>query len=533
MKVAIYGRSFEDSFSSYVQELFDTLNTFGWGVTVYEPYSAYLKPRLNINNNINTYKKHHEICNDVDLMISIGGDGTFLETIHLVRDSGVPILGVNAGRLGFLASTQKEDIKTVLTDIKNKQYVLYGSRESRLLSPDSSFVEGKTYYSLIDRLENHYIKDLHEKMHGKKGFKFQLKELREQKADILLGIKNTEYELSDLRNSGITTTPKGKKKRRVKQHHLMALYTALSNTEKKIKDLLVEMEEAHVKMGKMKEKLADMYEIYGTDHVPFVYNNGIYTFEDSTTFNIYTQDLILPKNKANLDYEIRLVGILATAFSKQADEVMIHINQTDSDPDRYMSINLKLTDFFDSDQFKVNHDLLTPEDSIACRELMDAMLLKDKIIFKLSGKGVGKMNTAKVLEKDPTAIEINSYPSEEHKNYREFRDLRTSIFKLSVNNGIEFKVSSFTDPVKSNIKVQNKKLLKLQSLYTDLTKNDILSALRSKALVERFMDEFSQMAGTYLDRKSASKVIDILNGAVKKSKISIGKTSVKWSELSL
>jgi len=144
MKVAIYGRSFEDSFSEYVQELFDTINSFEWGVTIYEPYAAYLQPRLNINQNTETYKKHHEIASDVDLMISIGGDGTFLETIHIVKDSGIPILGVNAGRLGFLASTQKEDIVSVLTDIKNKQYRLQTRSLLRLNDNDDLFV-GENY----------------------------------------------------------------------------------------------------------------------------------------------------------------------------------------------------------------------------------------------------------------------------------------------------------------------------------------------------------------------------------------------------
>jgi len=144
MKVAIYGRSFEDSFSDYVQGLFDTLTNFGWAITVYEPYSAYIYPRLNLSNNISTFKKHHEIANDVDLMISIGGDGTFLETIHIVRDSGIPILGVNAGRLGFLASTQKEDIISVLTDIKNKQYRLQTRSLIKLNDNDDLFV-GENY----------------------------------------------------------------------------------------------------------------------------------------------------------------------------------------------------------------------------------------------------------------------------------------------------------------------------------------------------------------------------------------------------
>jgi NAD+ kinase len=124
MKVAIYGRSFDDSYSEHIQKLFDQIVSFGWDITVYEPYFSYLKPRLNIDDNFETFKKHKHIVNDVDILISIGGDGTFLETIHLVKDSGIPILGVNTGRLGFLASTQKDDIEDVLIEIKEGKYRL-------------------------------------------------------------------------------------------------------------------------------------------------------------------------------------------------------------------------------------------------------------------------------------------------------------------------------------------------------------------------------------------------------------------------
>ncbi len=144
MKVAIYGRSFEDSFSSSIQQLFDTISSFEWEITVYEPYSAYLKPRLKLSDGIQTYKKHQEIAKDVDLMISVGGDGTFLETIHIVQDSGIPILGVNAGRLGFLASTQKEDIITVLNDFKDGNYRLQ-TRSLLELNSNIELFEGENF----------------------------------------------------------------------------------------------------------------------------------------------------------------------------------------------------------------------------------------------------------------------------------------------------------------------------------------------------------------------------------------------------
>ncbi len=142
MKVAIYGRSFDNSFSVFVQELIDIINDYGWGITIYEPYFPYLQPRLTISDNLDTFKKHADIKNDVDIMISIGGDGTFLETIHLIKDSGIPVLGVNAGRLGFLASTQKEDIKSVLEQIKEGRYRL---QTRSLIKLNNDLFEGENY----------------------------------------------------------------------------------------------------------------------------------------------------------------------------------------------------------------------------------------------------------------------------------------------------------------------------------------------------------------------------------------------------
>ena len=61
-----------------------------------------------------TFQSHTELDASFDIMISIGGDGTILRAATLVRDSGIPILGVNAGRLGFLAMVQKDEIAEFL-----------------------------------------------------------------------------------------------------------------------------------------------------------------------------------------------------------------------------------------------------------------------------------------------------------------------------------------------------------------------------------------------------------------------------------
>ncbi len=141
MKVAIYGRSFGDPFIPNIQELFDKLISFGWNITIYQPFRSYLSPRIEIDKITEVYNKHNDIAKGVDLLISIGGDGTFLETINIVRDSGIPILGINTGRLGFLASTNKDDINTVLNRIKEGKYRLQTRSMIKLITNENLFGE--------------------------------------------------------------------------------------------------------------------------------------------------------------------------------------------------------------------------------------------------------------------------------------------------------------------------------------------------------------------------------------------------------
>lgn len=124
LKIAIYGRNFQDSFIPFIQDLFNTLSLYGWECSVYDPFYHFLKERLVINDNISLYKDSTELDQTTDVLICIGGDGTFLETIHIIKNSGIPILGVNTGRLGFLASTQKDEIIDVLDKINQKKYRL-------------------------------------------------------------------------------------------------------------------------------------------------------------------------------------------------------------------------------------------------------------------------------------------------------------------------------------------------------------------------------------------------------------------------
>lgn len=116
MRIAIYGRKFNETAIVYVQQLIDCLLENEVEITIYTAFHAYLQPRVKLPSNLNLFSTHDEL-KDVQYLISVGGDGTLLDTVTLVRDSGIPIIGINMGRLGFLASIAKQEIKTAVESL--------------------------------------------------------------------------------------------------------------------------------------------------------------------------------------------------------------------------------------------------------------------------------------------------------------------------------------------------------------------------------------------------------------------------------
>lgn len=141
MRIGIYGRHLDDSFVPHIQELFNTLRAFNWHVMIYEPFYGSLKSRITMSDSPVFFNRHEEIWGKIDLLICIGGDGTFLETARIIRDSGIPVLGVNTGRLGFLASTSKDEIKEVLQFIYEDKYRLQNRSVLMLETKENLFGE--------------------------------------------------------------------------------------------------------------------------------------------------------------------------------------------------------------------------------------------------------------------------------------------------------------------------------------------------------------------------------------------------------
>lgn len=125
MKIAVYGKEFNTHFNETVSFLFNLLEVNDIEITVHDSFYNFLDKQLDTTPRVqSTFQSHEEIDSNIDFFFSIGGDGTFLETISYVRDKGIPIVGINTGRLGFLAYVSKDEIPELVQAILNKQYTL-------------------------------------------------------------------------------------------------------------------------------------------------------------------------------------------------------------------------------------------------------------------------------------------------------------------------------------------------------------------------------------------------------------------------
>lgn len=121
-KIAIFGRVFNSSVTPYVKNLFDYLNSKNIQIVIYDEFYDFLLQNSNCPQGIATFSNHDDLPKDIDFLLSLGGDGTMLAAVSIVRDSGIPIAGINLGRLGFLANIQKNNIVEALEQILSNNY---------------------------------------------------------------------------------------------------------------------------------------------------------------------------------------------------------------------------------------------------------------------------------------------------------------------------------------------------------------------------------------------------------------------------
>lgn len=124
MKVGIYGQFYQEDSGEYIQELLDALDREKIEAIVEKDFLGLIKKNKDVSRKYSHFSTFEELDNSYDLFFSIGGDGTILKTAWFIRDLGIPIVGINTGRLGFLATIHKSEIKNAIAEIVQKKYKL-------------------------------------------------------------------------------------------------------------------------------------------------------------------------------------------------------------------------------------------------------------------------------------------------------------------------------------------------------------------------------------------------------------------------
>ncbi len=125
MQVLVYGKQFKDKDLGYIQALFDALHAEGVTAYVHTPYLRVIEDLIDFPGPYAPFDDYRDFrVHRIDFVIVVGGDGTMLGAVSLIRDAGVPMLGINLGRMGFLASIEKIHILESIQKLRRGQYVI-------------------------------------------------------------------------------------------------------------------------------------------------------------------------------------------------------------------------------------------------------------------------------------------------------------------------------------------------------------------------------------------------------------------------
>lgn len=123
-KIAIFGQAYKNTDRQYFEILIENLNKYNIEIVIEKDFVSILN-NLGVQNlNYATFHTHEDLDNSFDLLFTLGGDGTILNAATIVKDLQIPILGINTGRLGFLATVQKKEIENTIASLIAKEYTI-------------------------------------------------------------------------------------------------------------------------------------------------------------------------------------------------------------------------------------------------------------------------------------------------------------------------------------------------------------------------------------------------------------------------
>ena len=124
MKIAIYSRGIENDQHKDIETFMEALKTYDVEPVFFQDFFNQFYSAVNMKGKYSTFNSAEDLDDGIDFMISLGGDGTLLDTVTFIQDKGIPVLGINYGRLGFLATIGKEDLGSAIKALVDRTYVL-------------------------------------------------------------------------------------------------------------------------------------------------------------------------------------------------------------------------------------------------------------------------------------------------------------------------------------------------------------------------------------------------------------------------
>ena len=146
MHIALFGTPFSKQFAKYIQHLVSRLEAENISLIIYEEYVSFLKNKVIFEKPFKIFNSHDTLKDNADFLLSIGGDGTLLGSATLVRDSNIPILGINTGRLGFISSVSTDQIDVAIDNVLKGEYKIRSRTVLQLKTENNLF--GTTNFAL-------------------------------------------------------------------------------------------------------------------------------------------------------------------------------------------------------------------------------------------------------------------------------------------------------------------------------------------------------------------------------------------------
>lgn len=146
---AVFGNTRRNQSVDVFQKVIDALEKKSELIYFFEPLFKIIGKKIKIKLPVKLFNTHEDLCENVDCILSIGGDGTFLGTLPFASRNNIPVLGINNGQLGFLANIQIEDLETALQNFIDGDYELDQRSVLEIIRQDEAFLN-KPIFALND-----------------------------------------------------------------------------------------------------------------------------------------------------------------------------------------------------------------------------------------------------------------------------------------------------------------------------------------------------------------------------------------------